>query len=58
MTVLDTARKATPMWQAIAESPAASTVVCEISAHYWARFLDYPLLAINLLNPLWWPERV
>jgi Uncharacterised nucleotidyltransferase len=44
--------------RAIAEGPGRIAVLQEIAAYYWAAFCRQPLLAINFLNPLWWPQRI
>jgi hypothetical protein len=58
ITVADTAATATRLRHAIAKSPTGFTTLRYIAAEYWALFRGKPLLAINLLNPLWWPQRI
>ncbi len=58
ITVADTAATATRLRHAIAKSPTGFTTLRDIAAQYWAGFRGHPLLAINLLKPLWWPQRI
>lgn len=44
--------------RAIAQGPGRIAVLHEIAAYYWAAFRRQPLLAINFLNPWWWPQRI
>jgi hypothetical protein len=59
----DLAAAVTRLQHAIAKSLTAPTptgvaILREIAADYWAGFRAHPLLAVNLLNPLWWPQRI
>ncbi|MGH7246606.1 MAG: nucleotidyltransferase family protein, partial [Pseudomonadota bacterium] len=65
VTVADAAATATRLRHAIAKSRtgfkisgAEFTSLREIAAEYWAEFRGQPRLAINLLNPMWWPQRI
>jgi hypothetical protein len=56
--VADSAAIVTRLRHAIAKSPTGFTTLRNIAGQYWAEFCGHPLLAINLLNPLWWPQRI
>ena len=53
-----TAATLTRLRRAVTSRPTAFTPLREIAAYYWAGFCDHPLSAINLLNPVWWPQRI
>ncbi len=44
--------------EAAATIPAPTAVLATLARKYIAGFFRDPLLALNLLNPFWWPERI
>lgn len=44
--------------RALARRRTALTTLRDVAAYYWAGFRRQPHLALNFLNPVWWPQRI